>query len=159
MKQLAWSGPEGHGEDFDGSGHVVILEWSADRNDSRVSDAAAPPSSARRAGRAAPARAGGALARDHPVGVVDRVDASEVGDDVVELVDVADLEHEPVAYDAVGQRLHAPADDVHARVRKRACDVLEQVVAVERLDLDLDPEGLPPRPSQVTVVKRSRFLA
>ncbi len=77
------------------------------------------------------------------------MDAADVGEDVVELAHVAHLEREAVAHDAVGQGLHAAADDVDARIRERAREVLEQVVAVERLDHELDPEGHAPEPLPV----------
>src|SRR5450759_1548711 len=80
-------------------------------------------------------------AGDDAVGVVDRVDAAHVGEDVVELAHIAHFEREAVADDADGKGMPADADDVDARIRERAHEVLEQVIAVERLDHDLDPEG------------------
>src|ERR1035437_3852956 len=73
----------------------------------------------------------GALAGDHPGGVVDGTDGLEVGDDVGELVDVADLQDETVSDDSVGQRLHGPPDDVGTRVGKGGGAVFGQVVAIE----------------------------
>src|SRR5665647_3865774 len=74
-------------------------------------------------------------AADDAVGVVDRVDAADVGEDVVELTHLAHLEREAVARHAVGQRLHGAPDDVHARVRERARDRFTlEVGEVRQLD-------------------------
>ena len=73
-------------------------------------------------------------------------------------VGVGDLDDEAVL-DHRRHREAARLDDVRPRFRKRSREVLEQPMAVPRVDLDLDGEGARASFSQLTSVKRSALRA
>ena len=78
--------------------------------------------------------------RRYPVGVEDRLDVAQAGDALLQLLGVADLDHEAVLDHRVLGRAAGP-EDVDPGLREGAREVLEQAGAVVGVDLELDPVG------------------
>src|SRR5439155_774967 len=85
-----------------------------------------------------PPRSGGRAGRD-AVGVEHRLDVAQARDRPAQPVRVGDLDHEAILDHRRGRQA-ARLDDVGAGLRERARDVLEQPVAVPRVDLYFDDE-------------------
>src|SRR3954447_21009401 len=88
--------------------------------------------------------------RDHAIGVEHAVDRAQAGDGGLQRLRVPHLDHEAVTGHRVLDEA-ARLDDVDPRLRERAAQVLQQPVAIPRVDLDLDLE-----PGLVLAVPRDR---
>src|SRR5215212_7170652 len=78
-------------------------------------------------------------ARGHPVGVEDAVDVAQLAHRRLERLRVRNLDHEAVLHHRPRHDA-ARLDDVDPRLGERPREVLEQAVAVPRVDLQLDLE-------------------
>src|SRR6266536_5717940 len=80
------------------------------------------------------------LRRRDAIGVEDRVDVSERGQETAESLDVADLDDVPVLCELILD-VAAVFDDVRSVFGEGSRDVLEQTRAVPRVNRDLDEEA------------------
>src|SRR4051812_29535774 len=121
--------------------------WCARPTDARcpgTSTATTSPTTTRCGSRSSRVRSASspelrAARRDHPVGVEHAVHVAQAVHGHLQRLGVGHLDHEAV----LDHRLvddAARLDDVHAALGERAREVLEQAVAVPRVDLDLDLE-------------------
>src|SRR3954467_10354929 len=106
-----------------------------------IHPAASAYQASRRAAPPAPPPAGSAGTRRHPVGVEHAVDVAQAVDGLLEPLRVGDLDDEAVLHHRRGND-PPPLDDVAPRLGERPREVLEQAVAVPRVDLQLDLERL-----------------
>src|SRR4051794_15597478 len=106
-----------------------------------IHPAASASQASRRVAPPAPPPAGSAGTRRHPVGVEHAVDVAQAVDGLLEPLRVGDLDDEAVLHHRRGD--DAPRlDDVAACLGERPGEILEQAVAVPRVDLQLDLERL-----------------
>src|SRR6476469_8746395 len=78
--------------------------------------------------------------RGYAIGIEDAVDVSKPADAVLELLRIADLDHELVLHHRVVGRAGG-ADDVDPALGESPREILEQAGAVVGVDLQLDPVG------------------